>query len=358
MPSLTSSQFSALSYDDIVRLGSSGGEVALHVSDPLPHDPMRVGLLLACMSRHDGTLTVTFQHTPVTSPIALSLKRSMLGPLLWGSNSPKAITIPTANLARADLAVTDPESRLVCVHSSKLDPTNPDDFQADLVDYLRASRLPLGGFILGALTTVAFEASSNAEEYSPFYTPSDSADVFRFVALQRHESPTRLLAPLAQDYFASYHAAGHADTAGWLELTVVDAGMGIAYPSYYLLPEQLRGPNRDVYQANPVEESTRLQLVLDEITSTKGAWGRVLNRHTAVGQGTRYIKFRLAAVRGFASVRTGRFSAQWSYPRVEISSRDVAQLPMYTVSSQATSLFVGTAWQVLIPLNTQLALGV
>jgi hypothetical protein len=235
--------------------------------------------------------------------------------------------------------------------------TDPDAFQSDLVPFLQKAGIVLPRAFLAALTTIGFEAQSNAEEYGfRSYRYNEDA-AFRIIAGIQHEV-SKDVAPLAAEYFGEYFRAGHSPKTRWLELLVVDGGVGLAYPRYKKLAEESQWPEGDVYLTDYATERTMLNLVLNKGESTKGLWGRIINRHTVMGQGIKMIRFRLATARACALVRSGRAFASWYHPKQQLQSVDFANLPEYESSELEGELYYGTAWQVLLPLDPQLDLAV
>jgi hypothetical protein len=154
--------------------------------------------------------------------------------------------------------------------------------------------------------------------------------------------------------------SGFAPDTPWLELIVVDSGMGMGYPAHQIWARQSGSQVEDLYSTPAFEEQRRLFLVLNEPISTKGKWGKAINLQTSTGEGTIFIRDRLGGVGGYAAVRAGRSLAHWytATRTFDHLHRRASRREPYTVVQQEYSPFFGTAWQILIPLETQFGLNI
>lgn len=351
---LSGAEYSALEYDDLLLAIQSADGLHLRIDSEIAPDCLRTLLTLATLSAERKSLRIDLTAVRRAAVLA-SLHKALLAPLAWTTRAPKSGDINLGAVTPA-LDLASEEHRYFVAHTSHLRATKPDAFQADLVAHLRRARIILPKTFLASLTTIGFEAHSNAEEYG--YRSFNSADEvsFRVIAGVVHEA-RQGIAPLAAKYFDDYVAAGHSATTRWLELLVVDAGVGLVYPRFTVLASGAQWPNQDVYAGDHATELYLLDMILNKGATTKGSWGRVVNRHTAPGQGMWQIKYRLATSRSCAIVRAGRSVAYWYQPRLTLKSLEIAELPGYEASRDLKTLFRGTAWQILLPLDPQFELG-
>lgn len=335
---------------------SGSGSAQLTIRGPIIASSYACGVTLAALSRLDGTLSVVFEGSPSQETID-SIRSTIFGPVLWPHATPRDITIRCRDI-RVRQPIGSRKDGLFCAPTSALRNDHPEAFVADLSKLLISSGIVLPRSALTTIGAIAFEASSNAEEYGCISSAQEGGETFRLISARVTNSQSQLDSPHFPEYFLRYVEEGHAQDEQWVELIVIDAGVGIAYPRHFVLAKDSGWESADLYSKKVVVERLHMQQVLDDVTSTKGLWGRVINRHTAVGQGTRFIKFRLAMSRGFAMVRSGRLAARFYYAKATATSGDFNSLPPYEIGQIEYPLFLGTAWQVIVPLKAQYGLPV
>lgn len=312
--------------------------------------------LMMAICRHDRQLSVSMPAGPRASAIAAGLYRTFAGYLLWNGKDPHEFETSSADLFNRMRSTILRHGEGFVVQPKDLSLHSRMGFQADLERLFRSAGIEVSPTIYGAVATIAFEAILNAEEHGSFDLLGHRINAPRFLGAQLHRGFGRSVAPSAWRYLESYVAAGHAEQSGWLELVIADGGVGIPYPSFHVFATQKEWSETDIFRTPLSQERERLERLLNLPESSKGEWGQVVNLETARGDGTRFIKVRLAAVRGYASIRTGRFLAEWWYSKTKVRADDFASLPAYEVYSEAMPLLRGTIWRVLVPLQTQLTL--
>jgi hypothetical protein len=342
--------------DLLLALEKTSGDCRFVLDGAIVADVFKMALFLGAISRRQGLLQLRIpKRTPQT--VLVNLMSTILGQIAWSEGRPSDRDIETENLISTAAAATDAERGVFVTAPSLLASHSRIAFQADLARLLRASGMVVPETAHGAIATIAFEACSNAEEYGAMDETGSIPVASRFFAGKLHNSlRPGDLHESAHYFLEKYVASGHASASRCLELVIADAGVGMSFPSYRVSARSLGRANSDVYQAEIAEEQLKLDMLLNSDESTKGQWGRLLNHETARGEGTKFMKFRLAAVRGYAAVRTGRCLAEWSYFRPELKAIDRAAFPPYYVHSRMKTLYRGTVWHILIPLDTQLAL--
>jgi hypothetical protein len=332
--------------------------VVLRISRPIGIDAATMAMAMASIWREGRPIEVDFGRKPPSARTIASLNRAFLAPLLWGEAPPLSGVFRRDDIMNHGVPVFDTMNRLLLTFPSRFHFTNRPTFQATLAASLSRSEIQVPETVIAAVSTILFEIASNVEEYGAYQTELGGPTAFRFMAAQVHDALGEAIAPTARQYLDEYYAAGHARVPGWLQIVVADAGPGLAYPSYLAFARATSRANTDIHSADSAEEIQRFHLVLNSSESTKGTWGRVLNRETRRGEGTKFIRFRLAAVRGYASCRSGRSHAEWWYARPAIGPDDFKGLRGYDVHEAGTVPFRGTTWHLLVPLNPQLALEV
>jgi len=350
---ITATDLSSLDSDQLLSRVGRSSHVDIRLDEPVRDDAFKFAVLVSALAHDSRRLTVA--TPPRRSRAYTSVQSSLLGTLLWGMADPEPLDLQTDQLTLTGSRASE-ASRRFCAHSSQLSSNTREEFRDDLAVGLRGAGIRVSTQQLGEIAALAFEANSNAEEHGAQRLESPEASVLRFIVVTAYDAFGEHVAPSATHYFDAYTRAGHSREKGWLELIVADSGMGMAFPSYYRLAAKSRWDAANIYDENADVERLRLQLVLEDAVSTKGEWGRVLNRQTAVGEGTRWIKFLLGSLRGYASVRTGRSVATWFYPFASFEGRRRAQPDSYMLGNDELPMYGGTAWHILIPLNTQLAL--
>ncbi len=351
---LSSVDFFASEYDDLLAAIHQSDGVHLRVTEPAPADCLRVLLVLATLASEGKEIRIELSAGRKTKACLDSLHRCLLAALARPTGERTARELTATTLVQPDFAVIEPGFQYFVAHTSRLRANGPDTFQADLVQFLKAATIRLSPVVLASLTAISFEAQSNAEEYGYRAADPEVSVPFRVIAIiahRRHE----MIAPLAGGYFREYEEAGYSADTRWLELLVVDAGVGLAYPRYDILAKANEWKTEELYAGDLEIERALLRLVLRKGATTKGKWGRVINRHSAPGTGLKTIKYRLGLARACAIVRAGRCTAYYYEPRISHAPGDTSKLPDYEPSSSEHALFRGTAWQVLMPLDPQLA---
>lgn len=355
MLALSATEYSSLGYDELLEAIETANGLEIQINEAVTPDCLRTCLVLASLAAQQKRLRITFRSKVLSRALVRSLHESLLAPLVWKDNLLTSCEVEASGLVTDGLKTVNKEHRYFVAHTSHLRATKPDAFQADLVIQLRDAGIVLPGAFLAALTTIGFEAHSNAEEYGyRSFTESDLVP-FRVITAIVHENHEGI-APLAQRYFEAYTQSGHSLATRWLELLVVDAGVGLAYPRYARLAAASGWDNEDLYARGHSAELTMLRIVLEKAGTTKGQWGRVINRHTMPGQGLGQIKRRLSLARACAIVRAGRSMAHWYNPQLELEKIGRGDLSPYEPSERMHAFFRGTAWQFLLPLDPQIAM--
>jgi hypothetical protein len=352
----SSEDISGLSAEHLIEAADQADDVVLTFDSPVRAECLKIALLVATLSRRERIVRVEFGRNGANENLLQSLRQTLLGPLIWRNERPGPVRVLSTTLGRSDMRFADRASHVLCLSSGALDSHTREAFQADLALWLREAGILISDGIFGRVAAIAFEANSNAEEHGAVRIDDPTRPVSRFLAAVIHRRLPSELSPTIATYTRQYYASGHSADTGWLEILVVDAGMGMAYPSHYQFALETGRISTNVYEADPAEEQQRLGRVLEDYVTTKGAWGRVLNNQTTAGEGTKLIKVRLGTLRGYASVRTGRCIAHWYNSDLHFGAAERAQLSPYTVEREALHLFHGTAWQILVPLNPQFTL--
>ena len=354
---LSSSDLSTTPLDRLLNLVRGAASVTLHLDQPLHLDAVRVAMIVATISQGNRSLSITFPGGHPQASVIASLHHSLLSPVIWGADPPSPYSMTTKSILPSSRIVTDPATKTICVHTSRLPLNSRESFQAAFERLCRAASILVPGSVYGAVATIAFETTSNAEEYGAFaLAEAESPVALRYLIARLHDKPPLALSSSAALYLESYLKSGHSPSTRWLELLVVDAGVGISYPSYYVFASNKNWPKTDVFEEPFDVERARMQLVLNTGESTKGRWGRIVNAETARGEGTLFIRIRLSAVRGYLALHSGRGRAEWWHAQVRREPSDIAAFPPYEVTEDMSSPFRGTVWHVLVPLDAQLTL--
>jgi hypothetical protein len=318
-------------------------------------DGLRAALIAGAISQRERDVEIVIQSSRATETAIRSLYACGLGQLFWKHGVPSSSAIRPFQVRAPVEALASKELRILSVEPSQLVALSRQEFQAAVVRLLASADITVPGRVQGAIGTICFETASNAEEHGAADVYGAYTDKLRYLFARVHSDFGKSLAPEASQYLDAFHSA-QPPSRDWLEIVVCDAGMGISYPSYHIWAKDTGRPGLDVYSVDAVEERLRLGMILNSTESTKGRWGRVLNRETERGDGTRFIKFRLAACSGYAAVRSGRSMAEWFFAKPERKPVDVREQGAYSVHNVEYSLYRGTVWYILTPLTPQLAL--
>ena len=325
------------------------------------------GLLLAGALTNRHSPIKIRRPTELSSTLRQRIQRSILRHLLLKdefvlpgrSISPEEINIGNGHIGTKTVLLTT--ESLVC--------DNERQFQTLLARAFRSANIALPSELLFLVASLAFEATINAEEHGGVVVNRPYGVTLRGFAAIQHRDGSQLHAA-ARAYVRSYTERFGPPDLGWLEIVIVDNGMGVAFPGYYILARSKAWSNLNVYAQDVNLERARLEISLADGFTTKGAWGRLITTQTRPGSGTQHIRERLASVRGYAALRTGRSLANWSYLHQALS-KQVSYVPQAIRSDSPTnlqpykirggapeSLYQGTAWQFVIPLRTQIELPV
>jgi hypothetical protein len=316
--------------------------------------PYYAAIIVSALARDEKAIAIRFGKLGLTRALSESLRSSGLSHLLW-PDIPQECDQDSSGLFIRK-SKFDPGNQSVSAHPSFFDCTDRERYQLDLGKKLRFAGIPGIGTHLFAAGAIGFEVNTNAEEHGCVRVDS-SRETYRAVLAFYRREITEVQSPDASTFLLAYKKSGHSLNTGWLELIVVDSGMGVVYPSYHV---SLHGVKRktDIYHDSPADERGRLGLVLNRTLSTKGEWGRIVNTQTAVGEGIKLLKIRLAPVRGYAGVRAGRCGAYWGFPEMLFGPAQRSRLIPYDLLPSDYPLFLGTAWHILIPLQAQFTLPV
>lgn len=353
--SINSEQFSELPIERLLDKLAGVTNVRLFIDKPVRSDGVRSLLTIAAMARAKAILEVEFPYGTATREVAESLDACLLGPLLWKDAPRRNLKFSVEKLNRSSQFYNYPEKRLLYIHPARLSSRRREEFRADLALALRKSAVFLPDSVFNALALIGFELNSNAEEYGALDEHGVEVESFRLFCVSIQSQLNSQEATLAKTYLNEY-ATTHTPGEAWLQVIVADGGVGMAYPSYFVRENFDSRGIRNIYLATPDEEQAHLRLVLDDFTSTKRTFGRRLNLQTAVGEGTKIVRFQIAGVRGFAGVRTGRCAATWWHTSRTLTAEEFYRLGRFEVQSLDAAVFKGTVWQVLIPLDTQFGL--
>ena len=317
-------------------------------------------LILACLlSRKTAPILIDIAGNALTSSAQESLHRSLFIPLLL----PKGLSKGKYEIDPAEVAVREnfivpkvlllPAEALVC--------NNSREFQRLIAQAFRRAEIVVPTELLILLSSIGFEATLNAEEHgSVRLGGGESNEGIRGFAAMVHADGTTLDSR-AREYVSQYVAQFRRPEGGWLEIIVIDNGMGLAYPNFYLSALERGLDNPHLYTTNPAIERARLEEALKDGFTTKGRWGKLVSTQTRPGAGTEVIRKRLGSVRGYSALRTGRSAATWSYLRPRVAyvrntlrgdHPDNIQ-PFIIQTVQPEFVFEGTAWQFVIPLTAQ-----
>jgi hypothetical protein len=352
---VTSGRIGARDFEGLLeRLAAAAAvEFDLHTSFRLD---IHQSVLLACtLLRRSRSIVLNAPRMQDSPGLRDSLMRSLIGPLLWRSDRFDTTTTDSDALANHVPAHLDAERMLFCVSTELLNCGRRETFQADLATWLVRLRPQIDATLFARVTMLLYEACTNAEEHgSTRLTDAKAVDtrrVFRCLALRIHDEPGSARSPAADQYLSALRKS-FGEPRRWLEAVVGDAGMGLTYASYLGGARRMGSTYSDVYVAEPLTERAQLDRVLNRGLSTKGEWGRVRSESSAIGMGMKLIRRNLARLRGFGSVRTGRFLATIRHAEADIEERTVEQLE-YEVAEEPRPLFLGTAWHFLVPLDLQ-----
>lgn len=315
---------------------------------------LRIAVLLAAAAHEKVYLRLRFDGS--TSDIARQQRSSPIRAFYGDRPTADLDVWLQTGLERVHESV-DSANGTITARCATLSTTDRDAFQVDLLSRLRLARVPLPASVLGTVVTAMFEACTNAEEHGAILEKDGERTQLRVFSLRYLRGTPNPSTSLDKAYLDSLLTHGRTAPTAWIEAIVLDSGMGLSYPAYFVRARQEGRANADIYLADPAEERVRLRMLLNEGLSTKGQWGRSLNLQTRAGDGTRLLRFQLASVRGFAQVRTGRSLAGMYYSSATLTARERAQMSAFEVVDEEYSLCRGTVWHMLIPLDTQLQLG-
>jgi hypothetical protein len=242
-----------------------------------------------------------------------------------------------------------------CVPTSAIVAPDYDVFRRTLATLFLQAHIKLPPELFGLVSRLLFEMSLNAEEHGGYRIPQQSppAVVPRHIGVVHHTATLRYVGGNAAEYFRKYLSVFSKPEGGWLEIVVGDGGMGIAFPSYFVETQGSKGSGEDIYGKSHTFEISRLNRLLRQGISTKGSWGRQISTQTRPGMGTEVIRQQFGAARAFATVRTGRSIIHSDYrDDVGVASWDGS--PTYAVSTDPLPCFLGTTWQLLVPVTSLL----
>lgn len=353
--SFTSDEYNELPVEELVDELADVRSVRLHIDKPVKSDGVRSFLVLSAIARADAVLEIEFPFGTASREVADSLDACLLGPFLWSSAPRRNLKVSVNAIGQPDLYYADPQRNLLFTHTSALSSRNREEFRTDLALAMRRAAIFVPESVFNALSLIGFELNSNAEEYGALNEFGEEVPTFRVFAVSIQPQLQPEVATLATTYLEQY-ASTHTSGDAWLQVIVADAGVGMAYPSYFVRESSDSRVERNIYSVTPAEEQAQLRLVLEDYTSTKRTFGRRLNLQTAVGEGTKIVRFQIAGVRGFAGVRTGRCTAMWWHTSRTLTAEEFHRLGRFEVQSASAGPLRGTVWQVLIPLDTQFGL--
>jgi hypothetical protein len=354
--SLSADELQNATIDELLTEAVQARSLRLVIDKPVECDAVRVILLISVAARNGALVKVEFPYGQATRESAEALDRILLGPLLWSSAPRRNLSLSGTELRNRQIYFADPERKVFWSHTSDLSARTREEFRTDLANGLRAAQIFVPATVFNALSSIGFELNSNAEEYGALDEEGQVTDSFRVfsVSLQASLPPSQSI--LAAKYLHEY-ASTHDRGRAWIQVIVADSGVGMAYPNYFVRSTSADPrEEKNIYRRSVREEQTQLGLVLEDYSSTKNSFGRRLNLQTAIGEGTKIVRHQIAAVRGFVGVRTGRCQATWSHASRTLTTEEFYRLGRFEVSDIASALFLGTVWQVLIPLDTQFGL--
>jgi hypothetical protein len=321
-------------------IGSSSGVVVKFGAGPTKPDLLRLTqvMLLAEASRTSLSFVGWESSKTPESTLAAWYEEALAG---HSADSPET--------------AASPSTKSFVSATSRFPLSNRIAFQGYLTRQLAKVGIAVPSSVYGALSTIAFEAAMNAEEHGS--VPIDGAlrNPRRVLAACLRAKPRDVLPSASSEYIEEYRAHGHSDPQFWLELVVADTGVGIAYPSYRSIATRAGRTDQDLYRATFAEERMRTQILLNSKLSTKGEWGRTINRETASGDGKNLIRLQLSAVRGFVSVTAGRTQSVCWYAKATRTPTDLGEL-RYEVLDVEQPLLRGTIWHLILPVDQQFSL--
>lgn len=356
MLNLSLPEIAAAPIAELLRGLQTESQVRLHVHKPAWLDALRAAQFAIALSRPDIEIELDVESGSKGEKAFDSFSHSGLAALFANAAPGAKIHMRGTELRASAEATIDAARRLLVVQPSTLAAYRRIPFQQALLSLFTDAGIEPHKTVKHALATICFEATTNAEEHGVTDEEGAPKDQLRYLFARINDGHGERLAPEAAEYLSSFHSQ-QPRSRGWLELVVADSGLGICYPSYYLSARDTNRSNCNVYQADIAEEHVRLARILNtNAESTKGRWGRVFNRETEKGDGTKFIKFRLSAFSGYAAIRTGRSMAEWYFAKPERTPQDVEDFGPYSVHDREYPLLKGSIWYFLAPLTPQLAL--
>lgn len=342
------------SLDALLKRIQDADEVSFQLNVSFSADLPKILMFAAALSRRERRLNVYFAEGGPSDGVRESLAQTLLGPVL-GHVTETREGMPSRDVGFQQRGYVDPQRRLFCTPSARLDCESREEFLHDLSDWMRAADVVIPRPILMRIAALAFEVNQNAEEHGSIRV-GDASEVFRCLVARVHDRLGPELVPSARDYMRTYHEHGHAQGTRWLELIVVDAGMGLAFPGFYVRAQAMKSSTIDVYEAGWDAERGMFSEMLCKERSTKGHWGTSRSAQTPTGMGHRLILRNVLRMRAYAAVRAGRCLGSLSYPQTADPTVSELSEANYEVDTTEYEMFGGTAWHLLVPLDQQLTL--
>ncbi|MEO8561696.1 MAG: hypothetical protein ABI601_06450 [bacterium] len=357
--SLSSHSLGTRPADELLRSIEAADEVVLNLNRSFVASVSKILLLAAALSRRERQIRVVLPDGGATDSIRESSKQTLLEPLVLGANSDRTEAFSSSSVGVPEGGYVDRERRLFCVPTELLDRRDRETFRSDLAKWFRAAAIALPPAEFDRVVALGYEANTNSAEHGSTRQVDegilDSRPVFRCLSARLHDEPGPALPDDANAYVREYSQAFRSRTR-WLEMNVVDAGMGLAYPSFLVRARHFRSRCKNVYEAGFEAETGQFAEVLSRRISTKGHWGNVQSTASVTGEGIPSITKNIIRLRGFASIRAGRCAASLSAARVVEPSERTVGIPEYRIQTQERAFFGGTAWQLLLPLDQQISL--
>jgi hypothetical protein len=353
---ISAQTLSSCTADQLIQRVRDAEEVTFLLNSSFNADIRKILLLIATLSRGERSLTVEFPTGGPTDGIWESLSQSMLGPLL-GIRHQSNFTLASAGLRVPEGGHVDRARRLFCVPTDLLNVGSQSGFQADLGRWFRAAGVSIPTEEFLRVAALAFEANTNADEHGSLRVGPDGAPdpstVYRCFHARLHDQPGPDLSAEANQ-FLQRHRQGYDKRGRWLEINVVDAGMGVAFPTFASRAHRLGSAADNIYAFDHATEVGQLAEVLARRISSKGYWGYVRSPSSVTGEGISLITRNVIRLGGFASLRAGRSIASLS--GTSPNNAMPTKTPEYVIDSLERVFFGGTAWQLLVPLDAQATL--
>jgi len=340
--------------DALLKRVRDADEVSFQLNVAFNADLPKILMLAAALSRRERRLNVYFAKSGPSDGVRESLAQTLLGPVL-GHITETREGILSSDVGFRQRGYVDPERRLFCTHTSRLDGESRDRFLDDFSECMRGAGIVVPERILKRVAVLAFEPNQNAEEHGSMRV-DDTSDVFRCLVARVHDRPGPDLALTAHDYIRSYHEQGHTKGTRWLELVIVDAGMGLSFPLFYIRARAMQNSVTRVYEADEAAERGIFTEVLCKERSTKGHWGTSFSAQTTTGKGHRFIRRNILSMHGYAAVRAGRCFGSITHPHAAEATIAELNEANYDIETKQHEMFEGTVWHMLVPLDQQLTL--